>query len=145
VPRKQQVLLVEDRDADVRLTTRAILKAGYDVDIEVATNGQEALDRLQRVEGHKGKSLPDLVLLDWMMPLVNGEEVLEAVRQDAVLRGIPIVVLTTSNIESDVQKAYQNGCNAYLVKPVDPSAFQDIIDALGLFWLKHAVLPPRAG
>lgn len=138
---KKTVLLVEDRPSDVRLTNRAIQKAGYDVDVEVATNGQEALERLQRVNGHAGKKLPDLVLLDWMMPIVNGEEVLEAVRSNEVLRSLPVVVLTTSNIEADVQNAHQKGCNAYLVKPVDPTAFQEIIDALGLFWFKHAVLP----
>lgn len=141
---KHRVLLVEDRPSDVRLTTRAIQKAGYDVEVEVADNGEEALERLQRVNGYSGKPLPDLVLLDWMMPIVNGQEVLEAMRGDEHLKGLPVIVLTTSSIEADVQSAYKNGCNAYLTKPVDPQAFQETVEALGLFWLKHAVLPKLA-
>jgi len=135
--RKHRVLLVEDRPADVRLTRRALRKAGYDLDIEVAENGREALDHLDN-----GDPKPDLVLLDWMMPLVNGEEVLKAMRLDpGLLRRMPVVVLTTSASENDVMTAYDNGCNAYLTKPVDPAEFQKTIEALGLFWLETAVLP----
>lgn len=138
---KHRILLVEDRPSDVRLTVRAIVKAGYDVDVEIAQNGQEALDKLSNIEESSDRRLPDLVLLDWMMPLVNGEEVLEAMHGDERLRQIPVVVLTTSSIEADVRAAYRNGCNAYLVKPVNPLDFQKTIDALGLFWLQHAILP----
>lgn len=133
---KRRVLLVEDRPADVRLTKRALKKAGYDLDVDVTENGKEALDHLRN-----GKPKPDLVLLDWMMPLVNGEEVLEAMQADPTLRGMPVVVLTTSASEVDVSAAYQKGCNAYLCKPVHPAEFQKTIEALGLFWLEKAVLP----
>jgi len=81
------------------------------------------------------------VLLDWMMPLVNGEEVLEYMRKDPKLRGMPVVVLTTSASEGDVVTAYEKGCNAYLTKPVDPEEFQKTIEAMGLFWLEKALLP----
>jgi|APSaa5957512576_1039674.scaffolds.fasta_scaffold12657_2 CheY-like chemotaxis protein len=134
--RRHRVLLVEDRPADVRLTKRALRKAGYDVDVDVTENGKEALDHL-----NNGKPKPDLVLLDWMMPLVNGEEVLIAMRASAKLRGMPVVVLTTSASEGDVATAYDKGCNAYLTKPVDPGDFQKTIEAMGLFWLEKAVLP----
>jgi len=134
--RKRRVLLVEDRPADVRLTKRALKKAGYDLDVDVTENGREALDHLSN-----GKPKPDLVLLDWMMPLINGEEVLEAMQADPNLRGMPVVVLTTSASEVDVSMAYQKGCNAYLCKPVHPAEFQKTIEALGLFWLEKAVLP----
>jgi CheY-like chemotaxis protein len=134
--RRRRVLLVEDRDADVRLTKRALRKAGYDLDIDVTTNGREALDHLTN-----GQPRPDLVLLDWMMPLVNGREVLEQMRLSDTLRGMPVVVLTTSASENDVADAYTTGCNAYLTKPVDPTEFQETIEALGLFWLQKAVLP----
>jgi len=133
---KKRVLIVEDRPADVRLTKRALKRAGYDVDVDVTTNGREALDHLTN-----GKPKPDLVLLDWMMPLVNGEEVLEAMRKDPILKRMPVVVLTTSDSEGDVTKAYDLGCNTYLTKPVDPAAFQETIEAMGLFWLVKAVLP----
>jgi len=136
-----RILLAEDRPQDVRLTQRALRKAGYAVELDIAGNGREALDRLQRVNGYEDKPLPDLVLLDWMMPLVDGREVLQTVRKDPALRRLPVIVLTTSRSEGDVATAYEEGCNAYLTKPVDPDEFQKTIAALGLFWLAHAVLP----
>ena len=139
--RKARVLIVEDRPADVRLTKRALVRAGYDLEIEVATNGREALDRLMGIGVPPGTPDPDLVLLDWMMPLVNGEEVLQEMQLSPRLKRMPVVVLTTSASEGDVHMAYSEGCNAYLTKPVDPEAFQDAIHALGLFWLEKAVLP----
>jgi len=135
---KHRVLVVEDRQADVRLTQRALKRAGYDLDIDVTSNGKEALDYL-----NNGKPKPDLVLLDWMMPLVNGEEVLTEMRADPKLRKLPVIVLTTSASEGDVAAAYDKGCNAYLTKPVDPGDFQKTIEAMGLFWLEKVVLPPR--
>lgn len=133
---KHRVLIVEDRPADVRLTQRALRKAGYDLEIEVAENGREALNYLTN-----GKPKPDLVLLDWMMPLVNGEEVLMEMRSNPALRRMPVIVLTTSASEGDVGTAYDQGCNAYLTKPVDPVDFQNTIEAMGLFWLQKAILP----
>ena len=136
-----RILLVEDRPQDVRLTQRAIKKAGYDVDLSIAENGREALDRLKKVNGYAAEPLPDLMLLDWMMPLVDGEEVLREVRSDPALRRLPVIVLTTSRSDLDVSSAYEVGCNAYLTKPVDPDDFQKAIEALGLFWLGTAILP----
>jgi len=136
-----RLLLVEDRPADVRLTKRAIKRAGYNVDIDVAENGREALDILQQANGHAGHPLPDLVLLDWMMPIVDGSEVLHEMRKDPALKRMPVVVLTTSSSEVDVKDAYSRGCNAYLSKPVDPEDFQQTIEAMGLFWLNKAILP----
>lgn len=140
---KHRILLAEDRPQDVRLTQRALKKAGYDVELEVADNGRDALERLKRVNGYASQPLPDLVLLDWMMPLVDGREVLQEVRKDPVLRKLPIIVLTTSRTETDVDAAYEGGCNAYLSKPVNPDDFQKTIEALGLFWLEKVVLPTR--
>lgn len=140
---KFRILLAEDRPQDVRLTQRALKKAGYDIDLEVAGNGREALDRLRRLNGFAGLPLPDMVLLDWMMPLVDGREVLQEVRKDPALRKLPIIVLTTSRTENDVHAAYEDGCNAYLSKPVDPDEFQKTIEALGFFWLEKAILPSR--
>jgi len=139
----RRILLVEDRPQDVRLTKRAIKKAGYAVEMDVAENGQEALDRLRQIGDYSTTEPPDLMLLDWMMPLVNGQEVLQELRKDPKFRRLPIVVLTTSRSEGDVATAYNEGCNAYLHKPVNPDEFQKTIEALGLFWLEKALLPPR--
>lgn len=133
----RKVLLVEDRAADVRLVKRAILKAGYTVDFDVAENGQEALDLLLDTT----RKVPDLILLDWMMPLVDGAEVLQRMRAETHLKRVPVIILTTSNHEADINGAYTYGCNAYLTKPIDPQHFQQTIEAMGLFWLQTARLP----
>jgi DNA-binding response OmpR family regulator len=104
--------------------------------LDVAENGQIALDKL-----HTPGPLPDLILLDWMMPLVNGEEVLREIKQDSRLKRIPVVVLTTSKSETDVGMAYDLGCNTYLVKPFAPKEFEEMIETLGLYWLETAQLP----
>lgn len=138
---KHRLLLVEDRPQDVRLTKRAIQKAGYDLDIDVAQNGKEALDVLHQVNGQSNAPLPDLILLDWMMPIVDGAEVLDEMKKEPRLARLPVIVLTTSSSERDVMAAYDKGCNAYVTKPVDPADFQKAIEALGLFWLEKALLP----
>lgn len=135
--RNVRVLLAEDRPQDVKLTRRALTKAGLPVDLDVAQHGKEALDKLNA----PGAVLPDIILLDWMMPLMNGEEVLDAIKKDPRFRKIPVIVLTTSESERDVNHAHDLGCNAYLVKPVDPVQFQQIIDSMGDFWLRKAALP----
>lgn len=138
---KIRVLLVEDRPQDVRLTKRAIRQAGFDLDVYVADHGAMALDMLGNTNNNPTVPLPDLVLLDWMMPLVNGEEVLAAIRSSSKLRRLPVIVLTTSTNESDIQTAYNLGCNAYLTKPVNPEEFHKTIEALGMFWWDRAILP----
>lgn len=139
----RRILLVEDRPADVRLTKRALKKAGFTGTLTVAENGRVALDMLLQQGPHAETPLPHLVLLDWMMPLVNGHEVLIEMRKHEHLKMLPVVVLTTSTSTMDIEAAYADGCNAYLVKPVDPDEFQKTMDALGLFWLHAAVLPGR--
>lgn len=138
----RRILLVEDRPADVRLTLRALKKAGYDeVPVDVAEHGRKAVEFLRKESPHEQAERPDLILLDWMMPIMNGEEVLEEIRKDPNLRCIPVVILTTSRSDIDISRAYEMGCNAYLTKPVDPAAFQKAIESMGSFWLETAVLP----
>jgi two-component system, chemotaxis family, response regulator Rcp1 len=140
--RNQSILLVEDRPQDVRLTLRALKKAGFaHVNVTVAEHGKKALEILRREPPYEKAERPDLVLLDWMMPLVNGEEVLMAMRQDPILKRIPVIVLTTSRSEIDINTAADNGCNAYLTKPISPLDFQKKINSFGNFWLETAELP----
>lgn len=132
-----KIMLVEDRPQDMRLTIRALKKAGYDIDVVMANHGKEAVDLLE-----SGNN-PDLVLLDWRLPIMSGEEVLTYIRSKEDLRTLPVIVLTTSNDPEDVDTAYKFGCNAYLTKPVNPLEFDETIEALGLFWLKKVILPKR--
>ena len=97
MPRKPKILIVEDRVQDMNLTIRSITKAGYDVDIVKARHGVEAIEILERADDRR----PDLVLLDWMLPLKSGDEVLAHIRGCPRLRTVPVIVLTTSRDEDD--------------------------------------------
>lgn len=133
---KHHIMLVEDRPQDMRLTIRALKKAGYDVEIIKTLHGKEAIDYLIGPD-----KKPDLILLDWRLPIVSGEEVLDYIRSSDTLKKLPIIVLTTSDDPEDINLAYKKGCNAYLTKPVSSDKFDETIEVLGLFWLKYAILP----
>lgn len=126
------ILLVEDDDVDVMNVRRAFQRAHVSNPLHVAGNGLEALDML------RGDTLPldrRLVLLDLNMPRMNGIEFLRAVREDAELRSLPVVVLTTSNDERDKVDAYNLNVAGYLLKPVTFSDFVDLMAALNKYWM----------
>lgn len=126
-----QILLVEDNADDAELTLRALKRKNLANSVLHLQDGQAALDFL--LAG--GNSLPRLVLLDLKMPKVSGLEVLQKLRADPRTHSIPVVILTSSNEEPDVQKGYSLGANSYIVKPVDFDKFQDAIGEIGLYWL----------
>ena len=130
------VLLVEDNDDDVFLVTHAFKKAGVQHPLAVAQDGQEAIDFL--VEAFKDSScekVPALILLDLKMPKVNGIEVLKKIKTDTRTKTIPIVILTSSREDPDIQACYELGVNSYVVKPVDFEAFVKSVNDLGLYWM----------
>lgn len=100
-------------------------------------HGQEALVYLEDPELDQ----PDIILLDLMMPVMDGWELLGALHRSDTLKYIPTIALSTSSRQLDIDKAYQAGANAYVVKPVDPAHFQQAVEELGLFWLNRAKLP----
>jgi CheY-like chemotaxis protein len=126
------ILLVEDDDVDVMNVRRAFQRAHVSNPLFVAGNGLEALDLL------RGGTFPDgrrLVLLDLNMPRMNGIEFLRAIRADAELRSLPVVVLTTSNDERDKVDAYNLNVAGYLVKPVTFTDFVELMVALNKYWM----------
>jgi CheY-like chemotaxis protein len=135
------VLLVEDNEADVRLTREALREAGEDVRLSAVSDGEQALAFLRREDGFAEAPRPDLVLLDLNLPRKNGLEVLAELRADQSLPPIPVIVLTSSAAHSDVQAAYARGANAFVVKPLELDAFMDLIGAIRGFWLEVAQLP----
>ncbi len=139
--RPARVLLVEDNDADVRLTREALREAGEDVRLSAVGDGEQALTYLRREEGFTEAPRPDLVLLDLNLPRKNGLEVLDEMRADERLASIPVIVLTSSAAQQDVEACYARGANAFLVKPQDLDAFMDLISAIRGFWLEVAQLP----
>jgi len=139
--RPARVLLVEDNEADVRLTREALREAGEDVRLSAVGDGEQALAYLRREAGFAEAPRPDLVLLDLNLPRKNGLEVLDELRADERLAAIPVIVLTSSAARADVEAAYTRGANAFVVKPLELDAFMDLIGAIRGFWLEVAQLP----
>ncbi len=133
-----EVLLVEDNPSDAELTLRALRGRGLRNNFVVAGDGQEALDFLfaqgAYADRNMGKS-PKLVLLDLRLPKVDGIEVLRKIKSDERTKMIPVVVLTSSRQEPDIEKCYQLGANSYIVKPVDFDKLVEAVSELGVYWL----------
>ena len=125
------ILLVEDNASDAELTLRALKQRNLANQVHVCRDGAEAMDFFSRGEG----PVPKVVLLDLKLPKVDGLEVLRRLKQDARTKSIPIVVLTSSREEPDIERAYALGANSYIVKPVDFDAFARAVSDVGLYWL----------
>jgi len=138
------ILLVEDDKRDLELTLIALERSQLANDVVVMRDGADALDYLRREGSHAGREQgnPAVILLDLKLPKVNGLEVLEVVRADPKLRSVPVVMLTSSQEESDVLKSYELGVNAYVVKPVAFDRFVSAIADLGVFWAVLNEPPP---
>lgn len=137
------ILLVEDNEGDVRLTREVLKDARVRNKLAVCSDGEDALDYL-RLRGRYAKaSRPDLILLDLNLPLCDGREVLAQIKDDPVLRSIPVVVLTTSGSEQDVLRSYNLHANCYITKPVDLAQFMRVVRTIQDFWLEVVKLPPH--
>src|SRR5437016_1193666 len=116
------ILLVEDNPADIKITERALRESALPVQLIVARDGQEAVDYLEQKTAAPGTEAwrrPDLILLDLNLPRLSGQEVLRRVRSMATFRTVPVIVLTTSKREEDIQDVYAAGANTYFEKPAD--------------------------
>jgi CheY-like chemotaxis protein len=140
-PRPVEILLVEDSPGDVMLTREALRDAKVHNALHTVRDGVEAMAFLRREPPYADAPRPDLVLLDLNMPRMDGREVLEAIKRDAELRRIPVVVLTTSASDEDVLEAYNLAANCYVTKPVDLDQFLRVIQAIDDFWLTLVRLP----
>jgi CheY-like chemotaxis protein len=140
-----EILMVEDNPGDVRLTREALKGGKVWNEIHVVTDGVAALDFLHHRAPYTNSPHPDLVLLDLNLPKKDGREVLAAMKADPTLKTIPVVVLTTSQAEEDVMRAYNLNCNCYVTKPVDFEQFTRIVQAIEQFWLTIVTLPPHPG
>ena len=136
-----KVLLVEDNHADVDLTRETFESSTLNVELTVASDGVEAIDILTGGKSSRTATRPDLILLDLNLPKVDGRQVLLAIKDDRDLKKIPVVVLTSSDAESDVLTSYQLGANCFITKPGDFKAYQDVVQALEGFWFAIATLP----
>jgi CheY-like chemotaxis protein len=139
----KEVLLVEDSPGDVRLTKEAFRDANSSIHLHVVSDGVEAMAFLRREGDHARAPRPDLILLDLNLPKMDGREVLANIKQDAGLKTIPTVILTTSEAEADILKSYQLQANCYLSKPAQLDAFESLVKSINDFWLTKVKLPQQ--
>lgn len=136
-----EVLLVEDNPGDVRLTREALKEGKVCNNLSVVPDGVEALAFLRREGPYAGSPRPDVILLDLNLPRKDGREVLEEVKSDPALRSIPVVVLTSSEAERDIARAYALHANCYITKPVDLDQFITVVKSIEDFWFSIVKLP----
>jgi len=139
-----QVLLVEDNPGDADLTKETLETSKLRVELTVVIDGIEAMRFLRRQDEHAQAPRPDLILLDLNLPKKDGRQILSEIKADCAIRGIPIVILTSSDAEKDVAQSYMLGANCYVTKPVDLKAFQSIVQAVEDFWFTVVKLPFHA-
>lgn len=132
--KQPSVVLVEDDPSDVVLTLRVLTRFVEAADITVARDGVEALHLLK-------SATPRLVLLDLKLPRLDGLEVLQALKADERTRVIPVVMLTSSAEQADLEQAYRLGVNSYIVKPVDYNRFSEAVSSAGAYWLDINATP----
>src|SRR5260221_2627049 len=133
-----EILLAEDNPRDAEMKMRELRKINFLNKVHWVKDGEEALNYLLRAGAYADRTArktPKLVLLDIKMPKVDGIEVLRRVKANEELRGIPIVVMTSSNEERDVFESYRLGVNSYIVKPVEFASFVETVAKMGLYWI----------
>lgn len=140
----RSLLIVDDNLADYDIAVRALKKCGSSVDVHYCEDGDDALDFLLRRGAYADQPAqrpPSLVLLDLNMPGTDGKEVLAEMRNHEGLKAVPVVVLTTSSYDRDVQTCYAAGANSFLQKPTELAAYYETIRCVNEFWLETAMLP----
>jgi two-component system, chemotaxis family, response regulator Rcp1 len=135
------ILLVEDSEGDVRLVREALKEGKLKNNLFVAKDGVEAMDLLLKKGKYKDAVRPDLILLDLNLPKKDGREVLAEIKASDDLKRIPVVILTTSNAETDIIKTYNLYANCYIVKPLDLNQFISVVKSIENFWLSIVKLP----
>jgi len=145
--KSQSILMVEDSEDDYEATMRAFKKVSLHNPIVWCRSGRDALDLLKREGAHrntKNGAYPGLILLDLNMPGLDGRKTLRLIKEDNKLKKIPVIILTTSTDERDVQDCYQMGANTYVQKPVSFEGLIEAIKRLKAYWFEIALLPKEA-
>jgi chemotaxis family two-component system response regulator Rcp1 len=138
-----EILLVEDSPSDAFLTQEALQRAKTASRIHVVPDGVEAMAFLRHQDGYADVPRPDLILLDLNTPRKDGREVLSEIKSDPKLSMIPVIVLTSSSADSDIQKAYELHANCYITKPAEFATFKQVMQSVENFWFNSVTLPPN--
>jgi len=129
------ILLVEDNEGDILLTSEALEDGKILNKLSVVRDGREAIDFLDKKKDFIGASTPDLILLDVNLPKMNGHEVLKYIKQHKALKQIPVIMLTTSSSQEDIDNSYQNYANCYITKPIEVGDFMKAVNQIEEFWV----------
>lgn len=136
-----KILLVEDNAADIRLTEKALQNSQIVSIMHIARDGVEAIDFLKKRGKFSNASSPNLIFLDLNLPKKNGFEVLKEIKQNEDLKRIPVVILTISDSEEDIKKAYNLHTNCYIIKPLEIKDFYKVVNSIIDFWFKIVKFP----
>lgn len=136
-----EILLVEDNPADARLTKDLLSESHIPINLNIVKDGVEAMDYLLHRGAYPNSVHPDLVLLDLNLPEKDGREVLKEIKTSAELKRLPVLILTTSGADQDINTCYELYANSYIRKPVDLNQFIDVIRVIESYWLRMAELP----
>lgn len=136
-----QILLVEDNFGDIKIAQEAFKQSDSTINLSYVQDGVEAINYLKKNNEFTKATTPDLILLDLNLPKKDGREVLSEVKSDKSLKQIPIIVLTTSESEIDINECYLLGANSFITKPIDLDSFLKAIKLIEEYWLKTSKLP----
>lgn len=142
-PTPVEILLVEDNPGDVQLMMEALEDAKVNNRVIHAEDGEVAIQTLLKGREKQPPDLPDLVLLDLNLPRVHGKEVLKFIKDDEILKSIPVVILTSSQAEEDIARSYEYHANCYIIKPIDLDRFMKVVNTIDDFWLSVVKLPKK--
>ena len=138
-----KILLVEDNEGDILLTKEAFEDAKIHIKLTIARDGKEAINFLDKHRDHPDGELPDLVLLDINLPKKSGHEVLKDIKENENSKHIPVIMLTTSSSDIDINQSYHNYANCYITKPVEVNDFLAVISTIETFWISIVKLPTK--
>lgn len=140
-PDPVKILLVEDNEGDIQLTRESLKKSKLYVNLNVVTDGREAMDFVNKQGEYGDAPTPDIILLDLNLPKLSGHKVLEKIKEDPDLKRIPVAVLTSSEAQEDIERSYDHHANCYITKPLGFSQFKSLVEQIEGFWFSIVQLP----
>jgi len=144
-PFKLEILLVEDNLGDMRLIEEAMKIGGMEYNMNSVRDGEEAIEFLHKKGRYSNVTMPDIVLLDLRLPKKSGYEVLEEIKTSTKLKHIPVIILTSSNYQEDIDKTYKMNANCFITKPIEYEKLMFTIKSIKEFWTTIASLPRQEG